>query len=167
MPLVTYCLFRILSYLQWLTEEYFFQLLMREMGPLLIFILCSSFDLRSRISDDTTDTDIFPWKLCKFLIERTLKWKTQGTFSRMRTPVETSGLCRSFTVINGCWLLDKERRLCTRDTRRITFPEAWVPLNGSQMGRLIKAAPRLMLFMLMSIWANLNTEMPHLCGGLS
>lgn len=82
-----------------------------------------------------------------------------STFSWVQTPVDSSRLYRSLAVINRCWLLDGERRprSAERGARRL-------PLKGPEMGRLIKAALRLMLFMLVGIWTNPTLEMSQLCG---
>lgn len=126
-------------------------------------ILCYIFDLSSRISDDTTDTDIFLCKLWQLPTEPNLKWKRHSTFPWNQTPAATSQLYRSSAVTNCCWLLDKERRPSTRDIRRIIVTGDRLPLNGSQMGWLIKAAPRLMLLMLMSISNNPTHKVKKCC----
>lgn len=87
--------------------------------------------------------------------------------SRVQTPVDSSRLYPSFAVINRCWLLDGASnggRAPQRETWDVwLFQKARLSLKGSEMGRLIKAALRLRLFMLVGIWTN-PTLKCHSCG---
>lgn len=130
----------------------------------IYLILASIFSLSSRISDGQPILLYFFANFGNSQQKETWTERPGGTFSRVQTSVDSSRLHRSFAVINRCWLLDGERWPCAaeRDVRRIVVPEARLPLKGSEMGRLIKAALRLMLFMLVSIWSN-PTRKCHSC----